>query len=387
MPKILHLITWFNPGGIETWLLSVLDLVHRQNDRYHMDVLCKGSEVGKLAPLAIASGATVHHCPLTATHVPFARQFRQILEEGQYDLIHNHFGPYSGLPTWIARQMGIPVITSFHNTSMATHTGLNRPVLKQMRDLYSTVSLGYAFQHSDLITGCSQAVLKSLVPSSVSPEKQRALYYGVKIPPIPGEDERRALRRELDLPEDTPIVIHVGSFKEQKNHMGLIRIFGMVVSRVPEAKLLLLGDGLLRPAVEQKVAEMDLQNSVRFLGIRQDATALMGKSDLFLFPSFHEGLPVVALEAGVSGLPIVGSDIPGTDEATEPGETAFLHPVSDEDAMADSAVRILTDKSLAERMGRAARERASALFSIDVSVRNLLQLYDECLMNSVETPR
>ena len=112
--RVLHLIHWLVRGGIETWLLSMLRAVPR--DECVMDFVCKGAGTGPLAPVAEELGARVHHCPLGPAHIPFARGLARILKEGRYDVLHCHLDVYSGFPVWVARRRGVRVISSFHNT-------------------------------------------------------------------------------------------------------------------------------------------------------------------------------------------------------------------------------------------------------------------------------
>jgi glycosyltransferase involved in cell wall biosynthesis len=105
----------------------------------------------------------------------------------------------------------------------------------------------------------------------------------------------------------------------------------------------------------------------------------MGKCDLFLFPSLHEGLSLAVIEASAAGVPVVGSKIPGFDEAVVDGQTGVLHPVDDLEGMSDSVVTLLTDKAHAHKLSDAGRMRANEIFSVSASAERLLNLYHECL--------
>jgi glycosyltransferase involved in cell wall biosynthesis len=98
---------------------------------------------------------------------------------------------------------------------------------------------------------------------------------------------------------------------ELKNHRGVIEIFQQVVDKIPRSRLLLVGEGILRGQIEKLTRERGLSEVVRFLGARDDVASLMSVSDLLLLPSLFEGLPIVALEANASGIPVVGSLVPG----------------------------------------------------------------------------
>lgn len=375
--RVLHLITWLVPGGIEKWLLSMLGQAPL-NDVV-MDFCCKGANVGSLADEARAHGSTVHHCPLAPDHVRFGQRLSQILADGQYDVVHNHMETYSGFPVWVAQRAGVPVVTSYHNTRFTAQTWTRAAGLRQLRDVYQRVSVGYALRHSNIVTGCSEAVLANVAPDFQERANYHVLYYGVQVPPLPEDAERTAFRAELGWPADTPVILHVGRFNEQKNHGGLLDVFERVLALVPAARLVLVGDGLLRPTVEESIAARGIGEQVRLLGLRGDVPRLMGLSDVFLFPSFFEGFGLAALEANAAALPVVASRVPGLTEAVVDGQTALLHEVQDVDGMARSVTRLLTEPDAARQMGDAGRRRVEADYSLDASARRLRDLYRACV--------
>ncbi|MFD1393163.1 glycosyltransferase [Lacticaseibacillus jixianensis] len=122
------------------------------------------------------------------------------------------------------------------------------------------------------------------------------------------KSKRSLARLELNLPEDSFIVGHVGRFVEQKNHIQLINIFEALHRLNNKAILLLVGVGELQDAVREYVAKKNLSKSIRFLGERADIAQLMQAMDVFLLPSLYEGLPVVGIEAQAAGLPCLFSD-------------------------------------------------------------------------------
>lgn len=376
MTRVLHLITSFNRGGIETWLLSMLREIPRSKCK--MDVCCKGTDIGPLASLAEQAGVKVIHCPLGPAHVGFAAKLQRILKEGKYDILHNHLEAYSGFPVWVAHQVKVPVITSFHNTHFGAQTSLMRlPIIRQMRSLYSVVSIGYALRNSDMITGCSQGVINSLDPNGQKLQtRSRVLYYGVNIPELATHEECTELRKNFGWEVGTPIILHVGRLIEQKNHLGLLSVFHKILEQVPTAKLLLVGTGPLQQMIEKSINQREISHAVRLLGARDDVPSLMSKSDLFLFPSFHEGFPMVALEANASGLPVIGSRIPGLTEAVRDGETGILKEVGDIEGMAASAIALIKDFSYAQQMKNSGRTWIEDNYSTEVSAKRLLDIYN-----------
>ena len=375
--RVLHLINAWNPGGIEMWLLRMLSEIPR--DQVRMDVACKGDAMGPLADKAICHGAHVYHLPLRWSHTEFVGGIRRKIDEQGYDLVHNHLDVAGGTAVWAARRSNIPVISSFHNTQFAPQTWTRRPIVRQLRAAYGAMSIRYSLRHSAGITGCSRAVLDGVVPRCRQDDRCRILYYGVESHSRATAEERSALRASLGLPQETPLILHVGRFFAQKNHAGLLRIFAQVARQLPTAHLVLIGDGALRPEIERQIKTDRLQDRVHLLGYRRDVPAWMCAADVMLFPSFHEGLPVVSLEAAACGLPLVASAIPGTTESVVSGETGLLHAVDDENGMAESTIRLLRDPRLAARLQHAGWQRISEKFSAAASARSLVQLYEDTL--------
>jgi glycosyltransferase EpsF len=377
--KVLHLITSVTRGGIEKWLLTMAASIPR--NEIAMSFSCKGPSVGELAPQAEQLGARVYHTPLRPTMVGYAREVLELLRRERFDLVHNHLEAHSGIGAWIARNARIPVISSYHNTYFPPGTAMTEaPGIRQLREAYSQLSVGYALRHSHRITGCSNGVLESLYGSREQvPEAARTLYYGIDIPTLPRAAERRAFRAEFGWDADTPVLLHVGRFAEQKNHTGLLNIFEKVRREQPGARLLLVGKGPLEQEVARQIRARGLSEHALILGVRDDVPRLMTLCDVFVFPSLHEGFGLVAIEANAARLPVVGSRIAGLCEAVEEGQTALLHEVEDEAGMARSVLELLEDESRRTQLGRAGRERARKQFSHQAGTRRLREVYHESL--------
>jgi glycosyltransferase EpsF len=380
MPRVLHLVTSMHRGGIETWLLRMLQEL--RGSEYVLDICCKGQDIGALADQVTETGAVMHQCILRPDHIRFGRCLSQLITQGRYDIVHNHLELYSGFPSWIGQRVPVPVISSFHNTHFAPQTrGTRRPGVRQARAIYGWMSVRYALRASAAVTGCSRDVVEQLAMHRHRSGRRPAdvLHYGVDLPEPASEDERATFREELGYPTNAHILLHVGRFLEQKNHGGVLSIFRQVLSQHPTARLVLVGDGLLRPRIEDTIERYGIRDYVTLLGLRSDAVRIMTMSDLLLLPSYHEGFPMVALEAGSAGLPIVGSRIPGLQEAVVDGETALLHEVADLQGMALSASCLLATPELHQRMSKAGRDHVARCFSAHASARRMTDLYDAVL--------
>ena len=140
-------------------------------------------------------------------------------------------------------------------------------------------------------------------------------------------EARARIRETFHIPQDAFVVGHIGRFSQQKNHTFLLEAFASVHRMHPEAILMLVGDGELRPEVTRQVERLHLSDCVRFCGVRSDVPALLSAMDVFAFPSFYEGMPNTIIEAQATGLPCVLADTI-TKEADITGLLTYL-PLGD----------------------------------------------------------
>lgn len=375
--RVLHLLTWLNRGGAEMWLMHMLRAVPRE--AWAMDVCCKGSNCGVMAADAQLLGAEVLHCPLPFYIGGFIKRLTGILREGKYDVLHTHLGVHSALAVKAARRAGVPVVSTFHNTAYPPQTALTMlPVARQVRALYGERSIRYTLTHSNLVTAVSHGVAESIArQSTASSERPRVSYLGVPEVRSLNAEEASILKGSLQIGPEDRVILHVGRFLAAKNHCGVVEIFRAVQRHVSNAVLLLAGDGPLRPEIEKMARATGIGAAIKFLGVRDDVAALMQISDVLLMPSQHEGLPLVVMEAGAAGLPIVASNIPGIAEGVVAGESALLHDVTDLEGMAKSVVLLLESRDRRRALATAARAHYERHFSVEAAAHRLAQLYEE----------
>ncbi|HEX3757841.1 MAG TPA: N-acetyl-alpha-D-glucosaminyl L-malate synthase BshA [Kofleriaceae bacterium] len=163
-----------------------------------------------------------------------------------------------------------------------------------------------------------------------------------------------------------PVLFHVSNFRPVKRPLDLIEALARIRQTVP-ARLVLIGDGPERVAVEDRVVALGLSDAVRSLGRRRDFAGLLGHADGFLLTSESESFGVAALEALASGVPVFGYRVGGVPEVVVDG-TGALVPCGDVDALAAAVIAGTTDRRAHAAMTDAARARAEALFSMNLAV-------------------
>ena len=171
----------------------------------------------------------------------------------------------------------------------------------------------------------------------------------------------------------TPRIVSVGRLKAPKDFQTLARALSLLPQGTYEA--LIVGDGPDRRALERRLRQLGLEESVRLAGARDDVPALLADADVFVLASRSEGMPVSVIEAMAAGLPVVASRVGGVPELVEDAETGFLVPPEDPPALTRALARLLEDQALRRRLGDAGRQRARREFDLDPFRRAHVELY------------
>ncbi|WP_309087399.1 glycosyltransferase [Phenylobacterium sp.] len=166
-------------------------------------------------------------------------------------------------------------------------------------------------------------------------------------------------RAELATPMSAPLLLAMGRLHEAKAHDVSLQ----ALAKIPEAYLWIAGAGPLEAKLQGLAAALGVQDRVRFLGWRTDASALYRAADVCVFPSRYEPLGNVVIQAWAHGLPVVAAESQGPKALVRPGEDGLLVPIDDADALASAVRHVLADRSLAARMAKAGAARVAADFS------------------------
>lgn len=186
---------------------------------------------------------------------------------------------------------------------------------------------------------------------------------------------REAARKELGLDRAVPLVGVVGRLEPQKGHAYLLDAWPLLVREFPDARLLLVGDGSLRAALEAQARARGIAGSVLFAGFRADVPRLLDAIDVLCLPSLYEGMPLTAIEAAAMARPVVATAVDGTPEVVREGHTGRLVPPADPPALARALGTLLRDPDGARRMGQAGRDWALARFDLDRQVEATARVY------------
>ena len=224
------------------------------------------------------------------------------------------------------------------------------------------------------IIAISQAVRRFLIEvEKADAGKIDVVSYGIDADARARAAHPGAFRRAIGAQVE-PIVGFVGRLTRQKGVDVLLRAFAEVEKRLPDARLVLAGDGPDRPALEELARSLGLRR-VMFLGWRQDVADIMADVSLLAVPSRWEGFGLVALEAMALGKPVVAARVSALPEIVVPGETGLLVSSGSETELADALLSLLSDPSRAERMGRAGKARVVNEFPVERMAQRTAEIY------------
>jgi glycosyltransferase involved in cell wall biosynthesis len=248
-------------------------------------------------------GSSVHYCPSPRNPLQYAMNFRRILRQrGPYHVLHSHLHHFSGYVLKLAHHAGVPVrIAHSHNTEPGASSAA--------RAVYQAVCDRWIRAHATHLLGVSKSAGENLFgPAWSRDARSKVLSCGLDFSRFFRLVDGTSVRRTLGLSGEDFVIGHVGRFDPQKNHEFLLRVARTAMTNDERVKLLLVGEGRLKPVMEQRAAELGIAGRVIFAGSREDVPDLMlGAMDVFAFPSLWEGLGLAPIEAQVAGLPVVMS--------------------------------------------------------------------------------
>jgi glycosyltransferase involved in cell wall biosynthesis len=352
-------LTFYPPDGGVT--RHVIDLVgHLDPDLWLVEVACP-PESEPWRELADRPGLTFH--PLTPGKEPglsdLADLRRLLRLVARADVVHAHAskaGFLTRLAAAIAGQRAATVFTP-HSWSFWAHDWRSSLWLALERRAANWCRAIVAVSDDERRAGIAERV--------GSTSQYHVIRNGID--PAPFAGERRAVRGRILL---------VGRLARQKRPDVAVRALGRILERHPEAQLDLAAHGPLEDETRALVAELGLQQSVRFLGKRRDVPELLAEAECFLLTSDYEGCPYTVLEAMAAGVPVVSTRVGGVPELVADGETGLLVEPGDPAAAAAAIQGVLDAPERARLLGEAGRARALSDFGIDRMVRETCSLYD-----------
>ncbi len=311
MMRVLQVFTVMDRGGAESMIMNYYRSIDR--DKVQFDFLVHRKEKGAFDEEIDSLGGKIFRMNPISPFFPnkYYEELRKFFKEHtEYTVVHSHLNTFSCFPLKIAKECNIPCRIAH------AHIALDK------------VSLGTFFAQKESLKEILKKVVKFRLKKRIKNDATHYFSCGEKagkwlfgsttsfIMMNNAIDAKKfsynkvtaaEYKKEFNV-EDEIIIGHVGRFSSQKNHAFLLQIFAALLKKNANYQLVLIGDGPLKNAMEKEAKNLSIDKQVHFLGVRTDIPQLYQLLDLFVFPSFYEGLPVTLIEAQAAGLKILASD-------------------------------------------------------------------------------
>jgi glycosyltransferase involved in cell wall biosynthesis len=371
--RLLKIVPTLRYGGTERQFMTLSASL--DPSRFQVELACLRPG-GGLAAEAVRHGLPVdtydigpfHSARTLALQTKLARD----IARRRIDVVHayNFYGNVFALPP--ARLAGAPVVIASIRDCGPYLSPMQRRVQRLICRAATCVLVNAA------------AVRDWLVADGYDRERIAVIPNGVDLDPFRVPVDAAAVRRSVGVEPDAPLVTVVSRVARLKGLEEFIAAAAMLAERCPRARFVVAGepapgDGAYLASLQRLAARLGVGDRVVFAGLRRDVPALLGASTVAAMPSLNEALSNALLESMAAGAPTVATRVGGTPEALTDGETGLLVPPADATALAEAIGRLLTDRTTAEALGRAARSRVERHFSLPAMVRATETLYVELL--------
>jgi glycosyltransferase involved in cell wall biosynthesis len=353
-------------GGAEEHMLTLFHGLDRE--RFQAMVVCPDELAEKwkadLPPDVEQIGLYLHHPAQLGT----ARRFAQVLLQRHPHIVHSHQFYSSLFASPIAALCRVPVIVETPHLSERWRQGWLKGRFAVDR---------FAGRFVDGYIAVSEANRRYLIEEKgLPPEKITVIRNGCDAARFDtGAKAPAGLKTRLGLRENQVVLVVAARLEPQKGHSVLLRAMATVLLEFPEARLVCIGEGSLRGALELQVHDLGIEHAVHFVGRQSNVREWLALAEFTLLPSLWEGLPLSAIESLAAGRAVVATSVDGTPEVVMDGVTGFTVPPNDPVAFASAMCWLLRDPGLRARMGQAGREHVSKYFTHERQVRETQDLY------------
>ncbi|MCB2155939.1 glycosyltransferase [bacterium] len=363
IPKVMHLDTEKGFRGGENQVMLLLDGLRRRGIE-QIVVARTGCEFGRRAREA---GYSVHEVPPGPFWAPQpVRIVRQLIDDEDIGILHAHTGNAHGLALRAAGRRPPPHIVVTRRVDFAIKSN----PFSRMK--YTAPCIRFI--------AISSGVRDVLVAGGVAAKRIDIVPSGIDLSRFDGAAARREeWRSQWNASADTPAIGTVGAYVDHKDPLNLIEAAPRVLEKLPDAKIVFVGEGELRPAMEERLEALGIADRVVLTGWQEDVPGCLAALDLFCMPSKLEGLGTSLIDALAMGLPAVGCRTGGIPDVIEDGHNGVLVPPQDSEALAAAIVDLWGDEERRTRFAEAGPQTVAERFTADRMVDGTLATYENVL--------
>ena len=364
--KVLILCQSLHTGGLEHMVVGLAS--HLNRDLIEGAIGCLGQE-GDLADLARSSGIPVHALGKGPGIRPgFVLKLRRLLRREKIDVLHTHNAGCLVYGAPAAKLAGTAVLV--HTEHGRLMDELDNPRLHRVERHLS--------RWADALVAVSEPTrARYAVLTGIARERIQTIENGIEVQRFQRPADPR-LREALGIRAEDHVVGVIARISEEKDHANLLRAMARVMEGAKNFKVLIVGDGPERAAVEALARQLRLDHKVVFTGRRDDVPVLLALVDVFVLPSKTEGMPLTLLEAMAAGKAVVCTAVGGMPDIIRDGKNGLLVPPEHEARLGEAILSLIRDRSLSDRLREAARKDAEQKYSIEHMVQAYEALYREC---------
>jgi glycosyltransferase involved in cell wall biosynthesis len=369
---IIWMIDSLGPGGAEQLMPTILK--NLQQAGFNIRVCALQIRAGNpIASELQRLGLPVDLIPIRNLRQPL--NFIHILRYLRLhrpQLLHTQLEFADILGTLAAKILGIPSVSTVHTLD----------VFPEKKSAWGRMKLRWFLlgRFCDRVIAVSEKTRRHYLQAGGLPhDKVITLYNGVDISRFNKMDETQTvkLRKELQLPLSSQIIMTVAVLREPKGIQFMIRALPAILEQCPDVHYLIVGDGVHRAALSDLVAGLAIKDHVTFAGHRTDIPDLLACCDIFVLPTLKDALPTVLIEALAAGKPIIASNVGGVPEIIEDEVNGLLVAPGEPSKLVEACLRLLKDNELSRQIILAGSETVRQRFNIDTQIEQLSRMYEE----------
>jgi len=362
--NILYLTNHLNIGGISSYVLTLATGMKKRGHNVYI-----ASSGGQLLPRFITEGIVYIPIPIkTKSEISYKvliSKFKLLkyIKEKNIEIIHANTRVMQVLSCLIQRTLSKPYVSTCHGF-------FKKRFFRKIFPCWG-----------NKVIAISESVKEHLIRDfQVKEEDIRVIHNGIDLDKFKIQDQKLKIdiKKELGLSEG-PVIGIIARLSEEKGHIYLIKAMQEVITRIPQAQLLIVGEGRMRGKLVNLTKEMGLKKSVFFLPSVMDTQEVLSSMDLFVLPSLKEGLGLALMEAMACGLAVVGSDVGGIKSLIQDRYNGLLVRPADSRALSYAILELLQNPDKAKYLGTNARIFINQNFSQEKMVLGTEKVYSECL--------
>lgn len=365
--NILHLTSGGDVGGAKTHVLSLLRVLGKE---HKVKLVCFVD--GPFAQEARELGIPTH---VIRNKNPFAlrKALLASIKSGSYEIVHCHGAKANLFSAWIRRKLSIPVISTVHSDPKLDYLG--RPIANLTYGVLNRISM----RRRDGWVAVSDSIKELLISRGYPGDSIWPIYNGIEFPEKLKYQPRNEYLKSLGLDWGDDAVIYgiAARITSVKDIPTLLRAFRETVAQVPNARLLIAGDGEQRQAVEALAKELCPQGTVHFAGWLGDMLSFYHCLDVNMLSSISEAFPYAIPEGGRMYCPTIATAVGGVPKIMVDGYNGFLVEPGDHKTMAQRMVRLANDRVLRNQMGRNMYDKVRSEFSAETTAARQMEIYEE----------